>query len=237
MKYRDLQERDDEKRGFEWFEDDLKVKSEKENKKLNKIWSKMEIECSDILKVYRRYVKIQQPTWVEDIEYLERGARGTTSQYYKGKARSNRKPRDISQGLQDEIDNILRELKIPVLRSNSYFVSIVNAVYYGQRYQIFPLNGFKYLWFRNSTDLYNNLKKVIGRTNLFKNIEKVPEEKRREKLKKIILDFEPVYNKGLWEILKNRKSNEIMFTGSYYAIETYSPLHLFINNKMISHLK
>ena len=179
------------------------------------MWPILQKECSDIIKVYN-----------ESKKFLYRGFKSGRSNnfYFKGHARKDRLPLDTSIKVHKAIDKVLVDLDIPVLRSNSYFVIAdkEKAHFYGKTYIIFPINGYDYLWFKNSSDLF----KVTNLISIALSLSKTESFKR---IKEIILNEKPTLNQDMPEAIK--KVHEVMFTGSYYAV--YPPyFDTYLRNKI-----
>lgn len=193
---------------------------------------KIKSECSQYLEETRNSENV-----------LYRGLKGTPD-IISLQSRNDRMPTDSSLLIQKLIDNWLKDNDYSVLRSNSYFCSssYSRADDYGYVYFIFPKNGYQYLWFENSRDLYMHLE--VFYKMLAKNIKKSGAEEvqfaddtrtnngflddlyKNEKYRKLI---EETIDEFMWSI-KARVTDledamdgygEIMLTGSYCGIRYY----------------
>ncbi len=95
------------------------------------------------------YIKIHCSEFLNETNSLMfRGLPFDTPNIFVAESRSNRTPKDIGKHFQEAIDNKLKESGFTALRSNSIFCTgnQGQALNYGQKYCIFPLNGFTYTW-------------------------------------------------------------------------------------------
>jgi len=102
----------------------------------DKFWKEIEVNCSDIISLYKTHNRL-----------LYRGMKRDGGIYFtKEQIRNDRKS--------------LNTHNLKALRSNSLFVTGDSdlAQYYGQPFIIFPKNGFNYTWFKNARDLYDEIR-------------------------------------------------------------------------------
>lgn len=147
-------------------------------------------ECSDILKYYKKG------------KVLYRGL-DENSTYVEGEATKKRTPMNMEEVLSVNIDSWLSEHGFKAIRNNSYFATSKkeDASFYGNPYVIFPKNGFEYTWFINSNDLYYTASEMDNYPDIDINY--------------LMKEVKPSQNNLLIAI---NSGKELMFTGSYYAI-------------------
>lgn len=112
------------------------------------IWAKISVECSDAIAAMK-----------EARTVLYRGRNGMEPILYSS-IPTEREPRDIPVKIHNIIEKWMIDNGYAARRSNSLFVvgAKIQASYYGEPYIIFPTNGFKFTWFKNTHDLYGYLK-------------------------------------------------------------------------------
>jgi hypothetical protein len=79
---------------------------------------------------------------------------------FKGRVRTDRKPRDMFPELHEDLDDVFQKKFGWPVRSSGMFVTgnIASSYEYGHEYMIFPIGNFKYIWSPKINDLYMHLK-------------------------------------------------------------------------------
>jgi hypothetical protein len=149
------------------------------------------------------------PTWKPRI------LQGNSPTIFKASSRTNRKPVDTPNQIQNMIDGALEATGFKALRSNSIFCSGYKAaaMNYGIPYLIFPLDGFDFTWSKAYADLYSDIIEDLEsneehRELFFYRFEYDPGE--------WIFDIARYDNASLVTAIKS--NHEIMIRGEYYAI-------------------
>lgn len=113
----------------------------------------IQTECSEILKIYQKVNRV-----------LYRGLKDVDSKnklsynVYKITPRTDRKPKDTDLRNQEIIDELFYEKFGWRPRAEGVFVSPLRSLAgsYGELGVIFPVNGFKYIWSKQYSDLYSD---------------------------------------------------------------------------------
>jgi len=215
---------------IELFEDVPAGEKEQYNN-LDTILNDIERDCSDIIKVYKQTNKL-----------LYRGIRSALP-YFKGRPRNNRRPLHSEIYKHNFINKGLAVLGFSTNRSNSIAVtsSLYDTQKYGNRYIIFPKNGFDFLYgnkkdlitmVHSDEDLYPWLEKHYSKAFLIKLLKKFSKKILFSYISKNILENEKTM-KIYWEYIANKynlldiniayaiqQGYEIMISGTeYYAVK------------------
>lgn len=129
---------------------------------LPKIMSLIEEHCSQSLAEIKKAKGL-----------IYRGAKGAPAMF-KGASRSDRQPKDSSNTMHDNFNQIVQTYGFSVDRSNSIFCtgSPKMAEGYGRMYIIFPIDGYEFLWSAKIKDMFGNfgledaMSQAVGKSNL-----------------------------------------------------------------------
>ena len=107
-------------------------------------------DCSEILDVYRKTLKIDKYHWV-----LWRGSYNDINVFKEFTPRMDRRPKDTAQWLHDLYDKRFKEKFGWNVRSEGVFVTSNKsfAGSFGDPFAFFPLNDFKFVWSKEVDDL------------------------------------------------------------------------------------
>lgn len=196
-------------------EDINNIKNITDKKILGKL-EKVEKDCSQILKVYKKAGKV-----------LWRGSQslfryGFFSGLQKFKSRKHRHPMDTSLFVHKILDDMFEEKFGWKARSeNSVFVTGHEnlARDFGETYIFLPFDGFEFIWSPKITDLYTKLNSyknnygLVDKTSF--SVGEFEAHNLRAKFDKKINEIVTTYtNKELDQAIKSK--NEIMFHCEYY---------------------
>lgn len=173
--------------------------------------SQLNSDCSEALRIYR-----------QTGEMLFRGVSNKKSlnpfsknpEIFLSSPRENRKPKDLSNNIQDIFDSYFKFFNFGALRSNSIFCTsdLSMAELYGKPYAIIPKDGFSFTWSPIIKDLAQP--GAISEINKgFETIAKTsedPDSARKAFIGRIYT------NKNFADAIKS--GHEVMINGPYYAI-------------------
>lgn len=176
-------------------------------KQIIDIWPRLRKQCSEMFAAHKDAGK----------GWLLRGYRNKHPDMFKGQS-ADRYPEDGER--REEADAWLSSHGFSALRGNSIFCSNTGqqTFNYGETYLIFPVNGFKYTWYRNATDLYqNNFNITLTQKDL-----SIDE----------LMDVSQPSKDGLVDMLKANRNHELHFTGAYWAFNSkkYSQIIMDLAN-------
>lgn len=179
-----------------------------------------EKELEDAIPYIERYCSGYLPVFHNTGKFLYRGfgAEHVKHPIFYGKPVENRKPRDSAENMQVIFDQMLSDLKVKALRSNSIFVTSNRrfAEGYGIPYIILPTNDSSYAWSTKYNDivLYNSgpVANILQDYQAYKHN---PEDKENALQRfQATFDFKTY---GLEDAM-NADNQEIWFTGHYFAV-------------------
>lgn len=167
---------------------------------LEKVWSRIESDCSDIIRSYRKTNRI-----------FYRGISKDLSPIFKGNPRQNRRPLTTPRASHAVFELVLKELGFKTLRSNCLSVTSRlddGADYYAgydrsRVYMIFPKNGFNYVT-SNLPDLF-----TIAEGSILTRLQKVYVSNKRwdeyeefdQKYKKAYFNQDFKKRRNLWQFI------------------------------------
>ncbi|MFW6001933.1 MAG: hypothetical protein ACOCQD_01180 [archaeon] len=178
----------------------INERMESSDEKIEEIFKIMSRDCKNFLKEYK---KKRSPG-------LLYSGRRKDEDYFIGKVRKNRDPKDTPQQIHDIADNYFKEYYGIKLRSNSLFCTMSRreAMAHGDNiYIVFPMGDYKIFYNPNVRDLFTEIAKFLTPMNEIKS------EKSLEELKKHLDDVIQGYLQGLPAM---ETEVEIMLYGKKY---------------------
>jgi hypothetical protein len=159
--------------------------------------------CKKILEDYRKTNRI-----------FYRGTYENGSNIFIGKPFNDRRPRDTDRRNQKLIDDKLSKMGFTALRKNSIFVTAsgMDIAHYGDRFVIFPIDGFSYMW----TPAANDLTAEYSLSNYYEDSNSFQEDLHNLTAKEFVDKYKFKNNVGIYNAL--RSSSEVCIHGAYIAI-------------------
>ena len=117
-------------------------------KRVNDVIGFIQNNCTDILSTYKQTNKLLY-RGTKEFNFLR------SPEFFLKKSYDKRIPKDTIKKYQDQLDRKLKEAGFEALRSNSIFTTgqESTADSYGDKYAIFPIDGFSYTWAEGVEDL------------------------------------------------------------------------------------